>query len=201
MKSKIFSKTVLTLSVFLMTMTASLNAQSYDIFFWCSAEGSPMGMSGVDVSIDGTTVTSDFDGLSVLPGYAAGTYDYVASKAGYADVTGQVTVVDQNIQEFVVMSLAISIDLTVLLEGPYDVANHDMMTGLLDGGYIPNDQPYNQDPYYGGTPVWLYTGTKSKLQNDSDTISYSYTNEPYEDVWLGNIFENDNGITLTSVEI
>ena len=106
MKLNVLKKILLTLSVLIMSMTTSLNAQNYDIFFWCSAEGSPMGMSGVDVTIDGVTVTSDFDGLALFEGYAAGDYDYVASKAGYANVEGTVTVVDQNIQEFVVMSLS-----------------------------------------------------------------------------------------------
>ncbi|NPD45254.1 MULTISPECIES: T9SS-dependent choice-of-anchor J family protein [unclassified Lentimicrobium] len=40
-----------------------------------------------------------------------------------------------------------------------------------------------------------------KLQNDNNTVSYSLTNEPYEDVRLGNYFENNELITITSVEI
>lgn len=40
-----------------------------------------------------------------------------------------------------------------------------------------------------------------KLQNDKDIASYSYMNEPYEEVWLGNVFYNNDIITATSVEI
>ena len=45
------------------------------------------------------------------------------------------------------------------------------------------------------------TSKKEKLQNDSDVPSYSFTNEPYEEVWLGNLFENEEMVTITSVEI
>lgn len=45
------------------------------------------------------------------------------------------------------------------------------------------------------------TSKKVRYQNDTDQISLSYTNEPYEEVWLGNIFINSNLITITSVEI
>jgi len=50
---------------------------------------------------------------------------------------------------------------------------------------------------------WLAPGSsaKVKLQNDNDAGSYSLTNEPYEEVWLGNYFENNDLITLTSVEV
>ena len=45
------------------------------------------------------------------------------------------------------------------------------------------------------------TSKKTKLQNDTDIDFYSYTNEPYEDVWLGNLFEVEKMITVTSVEV
>ena len=50
---------------------------------------------------------------------------------------------------------------------------------------------------------WSAPGTsqETKLQNDLENLSYSYTNEPNENVWLGNYFENYNQITLTSVEV
>ncbi len=43
--------------------------------------------------------------------------------------------------------------------------------------------------------------SKVKLQNDFDVNSFSYTNEPNENVWLGNIFTINEITTLTSVEI
>lgn len=45
------------------------------------------------------------------------------------------------------------------------------------------------------------TRIEEKLQYDSNIPSYSLTNEPYENVWLGNFFENNEMITLTSVEV
>jgi hypothetical protein len=43
--------------------------------------------------------------------------------------------------------------------------------------------------------------SKVKLQNDLDVYSGSFTNEPNEHVWLGNIFEIFEITTLTDVEI
>lgn len=50
---------------------------------------------------------------------------------------------------------------------------------------------------------WLapQTSEKQKLQNDNGVNSYSLTNDPYEEVWLGNYFTNSNIQTLTSVEL
>ena len=42
---------------------------------------------------------------------------------------------------------------------------------------------------------------KVKVQNDFNEISNSYTNEPNEEVWLGNYFSIDQLTTITSVEI
>lgn len=40
-----------------------------------------------------------------------------------------------------------------------------------------------------------------KTQADLDVISNSYTNEPFEEVWLGNLFEIDQPTTITSAEL
>lgn len=40
-----------------------------------------------------------------------------------------------------------------------------------------------------------------QLQNDLNVISNSYTNEPNEEVWLGNFFTIDQPTTITSIEI
>lgn len=42
---------------------------------------------------------------------------------------------------------------------------------------------------------------KVKMQNDLGVISTSYTNEPNEEVWLGNAFEITEMTTITSIEI
>lgn len=50
---------------------------------------------------------------------------------------------------------------------------------------------------------WLspITSEKVKLQNDVGNPSFSWTNEPFENVWLGNLFTNTGQITITSVEV
>ena len=70
-----------------------------------------MGSSGVDVTIDGVTVTSGFDGLAVMEGYEPGSYDYTAEKEGFITQTGTVIVVDENVQEFVVLSPVVLYDI------------------------------------------------------------------------------------------
>lgn len=93
---------------------------------------------------------------------------------------------------------------------------HDYIDTLLvedtdiDLGNIILDQEfisaYNVNAIGGSDEAmieWLdpITSQKVKLRNDLNIISHSYMNEPYEEVWLGNIFENENAITLTSVEV
>ncbi|MFK5855623.1 MAG: T9SS type A sorting domain-containing protein, partial [Bacteroidota bacterium] len=84
--------------------TVILTPNAFDMFFWCTEEGSPMGLTDVDVTIDGVTVTSGFDGLALFETYAPGSYNYTAEKEGYITENGMVTIVDGNIEEFVVMS-------------------------------------------------------------------------------------------------
>ena len=98
-------KVMMVLTVLFMSLSSMTKAQTYDIFFWATG-GGPMGLSGVDITIDGVTVTGGFDGLSVFEGYAAGDYDWTASKDGYLTQTGTVTVIDQNVQVFVAMEAA-----------------------------------------------------------------------------------------------
>jgi hypothetical protein len=43
--------------------------------------------------------------------------------------------------------------------------------------------------------------SKGKLQHDANVVSSSYTNEPYENVWLGNYYLLEERTTITSVEI
>ncbi len=85
------------------TVNVMLMPNAFDMYFWCSEQGNPMGLSGVDITIDGTIITSDFDGLAIFEGYAPGSYVYSASKDGYITHTGSVNVVDENISEFVVL--------------------------------------------------------------------------------------------------
>ncbi|MCB2221767.1 MAG: choice-of-anchor J domain-containing protein [Bacteroidetes bacterium] len=70
---------------------------------------------------------------------------------------------------------AIGLDLTVFLEGPYDVVTGSLMiTDLSAGSYLPLDQPYNPVlPYYGNNaPVWLYLGTESVTDFPANTVDW-----------------------------
>ncbi|MBN1338709.1 MAG: hypothetical protein JXA03_05260 [Bacteroidales bacterium] len=63
-----------------------------------------------------------------------------------------------------VSSPAITLDLKVFLEGPYQTGMGGMMkTDLLNGGHIPLSQPFNPSlPFYGNpNPFWYYSGTES----------------------------------------
>ncbi|NPD87054.1 hypothetical protein HNS38_20080, partial [Lentimicrobium sp. L6] len=78
-------------------------APMFDAFFWCSVEGNPMGTEGIDITIDGVTVSSGFDGLALVEGLTVGDHDYSASFDGYITQTGTISIIDQNVQEFITM--------------------------------------------------------------------------------------------------
>ncbi|MCD4694711.1 MAG: hypothetical protein K8S16_00615, partial [Bacteroidales bacterium] len=61
------------------------------------------------------------------------------------------------------VNVGIFVDITVILEGPYDLLNGAMTTTLKDNYYIPLEQPYNPTlPYYNNSsPVWLYPGIEN----------------------------------------
>jgi hypothetical protein len=73
----------------------------------------------------------------------------------------------------------ISLDLTVMLEGPYSGGGM-MSTALNSGGYVPLAQPYNPAlPYYDITDPtdlkWLYAGTQSVAAIPSpDVVDWVY---------------------------
>jgi len=58
--------------------------------------------------------------LALFEGYPAGDYDYEASKTGYSTITGTVTVIEENLMEFVVLSPALNLDITAVFEGPFN---------------------------------------------------------------------------------
>jgi hypothetical protein len=71
-------------------------------------------------------------------------------------------------------STAITLNLKVFLEGPYDAATNVMSTALLTNNLIPLGQPFNPSlPYYGNnTPKWLYNGTQSVTSFPAGTVDY-----------------------------
>jgi len=76
----------------------------YDIMFWCFEEGSSMGLPGVEVTIGSTTVTSNEDGLALFEGYEAGDYNYTAGKEGFIPQDGIVSLIGEDVEEFVILS-------------------------------------------------------------------------------------------------
>jgi hypothetical protein len=69
----------------------------------------------------------------------------------------------------------IALDLKVFLEGPYDdVTGNVMMTDLLNGNYLPFNQPFNPPfPYYDNpAPVWQYGGTESVTEFPAGTVDW-----------------------------
>jgi CarboxypepD_reg-like domain/Secretion system C-terminal sorting domain/Cleaved Adhesin Domain len=107
--------------------------------------------------------------------YGVSAYDVTFSMYGYYDTTITVQVTTSNIQ---------------------------MGKVILRQEFIPAFDVFvvkNQK----STDVFWKNPLKSqkvKLQNDLDVISFSYTNEPNEDVWLGNIFDINDTTTLLSIE-
>ncbi len=107
--------------------------------------------------------------------YGNAEYDITFSLYGYYDKVVTVSVIDSNI------SLG-DVELDQEFISPFDVevsASNDITVSWKD-------------------PL---LSNKEKLQNDFDVNSYSFTNEPNEDVWLGNIFTITEITTLTDVEI
>jgi len=109
-----------------------------------------MGLSGVDITIDGQSYTSDFDGLVIFETMSPGTYDYTATKEGYATHNGQVVVINENVQEFVILSLVYDVTFIVddgrgfvegaeiYMDGVTQITNEfgeATFTNLLNGTY------------------------------------------------------------------
>lgn len=94
----------------------------------------------------------------------------------------------------------------------YDYLIQDLIVDSLDidMGEIMLSETFNSAYNVWATPngdeasvEWLSPLSEDyvKFQNDLNSPSYSYTNEPDEDVYLGNLFFNNDLITLTSIEV
>ncbi|MCB0822079.1 MAG: exo-alpha-sialidase [Bacteroidales bacterium] len=70
----------------------------------------------------------------------------------------------------------LSLDINVMLEGPYNSGTGLMSTALLTGGYIPLNQPFNPSlPYYGNaSPDWLYAGSESVGSIPANVVDWVY---------------------------
>ncbi|NND94563.1 MAG: T9SS type A sorting domain-containing protein, partial [Flavobacteriales bacterium] len=142
------------------------------------APSSPLDM--VNISTDGYenyfSVTESNGVLLLEDVYGNAEYHITFSKYGYLDST--ITV---NVQDL-----------------PLDLGTIELQQEFLS--------PYNVTAALGADVVnvaWMdpITSVKDRFQTDSDVTWFSYTNEPNENVWLGNRFENDEPVTLQSVEV
>ncbi|MDB9980166.1 carboxypeptidase regulatory-like domain-containing protein, partial [Ulvibacter sp.] len=136
-------------------------------------------LENVEISLDGytsdNTTTDNLGEFNFPTVYGDNEYELTFSLYGYNEKTVMVTVVDATIE---------------------------LGDVVLDQEYIsPFDVSVSAST--DATIVWKnpLESTKEKLQNDLDVNSFSYTNEPNENVWLGNIFTINEITTLTNVEI
>jgi hypothetical protein len=136
-------------------------------------------LENVEIVMDGyTTDTTSTDNLGEFnfpTVYGDNEYELTFSLYGYNEKIVMVTVVDATIE---LGDIVLDQDFI----SPFDVT-------------VMNDTEVTiewKDPLL---------SSKVKLQNDFDVNSFSYTNEPNENVWLGNLFTINEITTLTSVEI
>jgi len=66
------------------------------------------------------------------------------------------------------------LDLTIVLEGPYNTGTNLMELDLNSSGYVPLNHPYNPAvPYYGNlSPEWLYAGSESVISIPANTVDW-----------------------------
>ena len=135
----------------------------------------------VDISIiqNGSTiesVTTNANGEFIFPVvYGGSDYEVVLSMYGYYEQTILISPVDADID----------LGNIILIEefiSPFDVVANETAPPTINW----------KSPKL---------SAKVKLQQDFGVVSFSYTNEPNEEVWLGNAFEINEITTLTSVEI
>lgn len=123
-----------------------------------------------------TTITNTSGAFILSNIFGTSHYDITFSVYGYYDTTITVSVVAENIDVGV-------IKMKQRFLSPFDV------------------HAFVED---GQTQISWKDPLKSKMeliQNDLDVCSFSYTNEPNEVVWLGNLFGISDTTTLTAVEI
>ncbi len=133
----------------------------------------------VEVSIEGyindTTITDTNGAFTFNNVYGDADYEVKLSLYGYYDSFITISVLDQ------------SIDMGDLILEQEFISPFDVTVNTDSNAIIDWNNPLES--------------TKVKLQNDLDVITGSYTNEPFENVWLGNIISISEITTLTSVEI
>jgi len=130
---------------------------------------------------------------------ATGYDDYM----GETDATGNVLIQDifgnssysVTFRKYGYYDKTISVD---LLEDNFDLGNIVLQQEFITP-YLVTAIDHIQDAII----TWSdpLSSEKEKLANELDYCSFSYTNEPNENVWLGNKFINEDPLTITSVEL
>jgi hypothetical protein len=149
--------------------------------------GNVVGSNAPSVPLDGVEVvalgyeqynqTTNSSGVVLIENvYGNAIYNITFSKYGYYSKTIQVDIADTNVDFG-------TVELQQEFISPYNV----VATQLSGSAGISW-----QDPI---------TSTKEKIQNDQGVTNFSYTNEPDENVWLGNRFSNNESLTFQSVEV
>jgi len=137
------------------------------------------GLSEVEVSLSGYSTdmaVTDMDGDFILESvFSSSEYQIAFSFYGY-----ETTIIEVSTQE----------------------ENIDLGDIILNQIFISPFNVQAQPETDGVTLVWEnpQESQDNISQNDLDVCSFSYTNEPNEDVWLGNIFEVEGLLTITDIE-
>jgi len=188
-----YNITVTTPGYYDMTQTVNLNAPEVTLDFYLeplplvSFSGEVYGSDAPSVPLEGVLVTLDGD----------------ATYTAYTDENGEFLIEDVHGEAEYSLSFQLYGYHDFLTS--VDIPDSDMDYGpvILDEDFISAYNVFalpqeNQAMIEWHNPI---TSQKIMLQNDTDDNWFSYTNEPYEDVWLGNLFESDESITVISAEV
>jgi len=176
-----------------MTQTVDLNAPDVTLDFHLdplplvSLSGEVYGSNAPSVPLEGVLVT--LSGYADFTAYTDGNGEFL-----FEDVYGE-TEYSLSFQLYGYNDYLTSVDIPD--------SDLDYGTVVLDEDFISAYNVFalpqeNQALIEWQQPI---TSQKVMLQNDTDDNWFSYTNEPFENVWLGNSFENNELITVTSVEV
>jgi hypothetical protein len=119
--------------------------------------GNPV--EGALVQITGTALhgITEEEGVCMIEFIPAGNYDIEISASGFESLTVYNFEIIGNqghyLEESLIPIADRFLDVTIFLEGPYDLYNDAMQTGLHSAGLLPLSQPYNIIP-------WNYPGTE-----------------------------------------
>ncbi len=129
-------------------------------------------ISAANITFDGTSLSTDAAGQINFPDKNAGTYNFTVSKAGYTDVTGIVTVVDQDVTKNVNLDLIVYGVTFNVKKGSVAVEG---ATVLLDGTSVLTDAS-GVASFAGKIPgTYAYTVNKTGFDQATGNVTISNT--------------------------